>query len=211
MPWLKKLIPLLLLLAAPTVAPAAGPGRAVTRLGDFTLSLARVNDRVWLFELSPGEVSADQPPDLSVMIDPAVRERLKIPRSADGQVWPGPESTVTVTRNPPLLTLSRPDGTQIFSLGPYTPDGRLAGLLFSGPFTHLLGLGADFRLQTNALNLMGQVSLPGGPFGNARLIGRNYRPNQVQIPIVYGLGAGLDCGALFVDETLPLQWNFKTR
>ncbi|MCL2029517.1 MAG: DUF5110 domain-containing protein [Deltaproteobacteria bacterium] len=214
MSWLKKwltLITLLIWLAAPAVGVAAtGAGRAVTKLGNYNLSLSLAGDHVWLFELSARKVAVNQPLEMSVMVDPDVRAGLTLPTSSDGRTWTGPTSVVTLDSTPPALTISHPDGEVIFTLAPFTPEGRLAGLLFHGPFNHLSGLGADFRLQTNILNLLGQTSLPGGPFGNARLANRAFRPNQVQIPILYGLGEGLKCAALFVDETLPLQWNFKT-
>ena len=211
MPWLKKWLPLLIwLAAAPAAALADGPSRAVARLGDYSLSLALVGDDIWLFELTAQNVAASQALEMSVMVDPAAGDRLALPRSAEGQTWTGPASIVTLDRDPPTLTIGRTDGEEIMTLAPFAPDGRLAGLAFQGPFSHLFGLGADFRLQADTLNLLGQTILPGGPFGNARLANWAYRPNQVQIPIIYGLGEGARCAALFVDETLPLQWNFKT-
>ena len=212
MPWLKKWLPLIIWLAyAPTAAVTADePGRTVARLGDYNLSLSLVGDETWLFELTAQNVAASQPWEVSVMVDPAIDDQLTPPKSDADQVWSGPTSTVTLSPPPSSLTISRPDGEEILTLAPFSPDGRLAGLLFHGPFTHLYGLGADFRLQGDTLNLLGQTSLPGGPFGNARLTSWPYRPNQIQIPIIYGLGDGLKCAALFVDETLPLQWNFKT-
>ena len=223
MTWLKKRLPLIIWLAAvsalnPALTPdmvladvlVDGPRRTVVRLGDYNLSLSLVGDDIWLFELNSQNVAADQPLEMSVMVEPAVGARLTPPISSDSQTLAGPNSIVTLNRNPDALTISRPDGEEILTLAPFTPDGRLAGLVFHGPFSHLYGLGADFRLQANSLNLLGQTSLPGGPFGNARLTNWAYRPNQIQIPIVYGLGEGLKCAALFVDETLPLQWNFKT-
>jgi len=211
MTWLKKWLPLIIwLAAAPAAVLADGPNRAVVRWGGYNLSLSLVGDQTWLFELTAQKVAVNQPLEMSVMVDPAAPALLALPGSTDGQVWAGPTSLVTIKRNPPALTISQADGEELLTLAPFTPDGRLAGLAFQGPFSHLLGLGADFRLQSNTLNLLGHTILPGGPFGNARLTNWSYRPNQVQIPIVYGLGEGLKCAALFVDETLPLQWNFKT-
>ncbi|MDR2935686.1 MAG: DUF5110 domain-containing protein [Candidatus Adiutrix sp.] len=210
MSWLKKCLPLIVWLAA-VPALADEPARAVARLGNYNLSLALAGDRIWLFELTAREVKDDQPLAMSVMVDPAAGDRLTPPGSDDGLTWTGPAGTVTLASTPPSLTVSQPDGGEILTLAPFAPDGSLAGLLFQGPFSHLMGLGADFRLQSNTLNLLGQTSLPGGPFGNARLPNWAFHPNQIQIPIVYGLGEGLKCAALFVDETLPLQWNFKTR
>jgi len=211
MTWLKKWLPLIIWLAASPAAALAdsGPGRTVVQFGNYNLSMSLVGDQTWLFELTAANVVAGQPLEMSVMVDPAVGTRLARPDPTDGRTWAGPVSLVTIKRNPPALTISQTDGEEILTLAPFTPDGRLAGLAFQGPFSHLLGLGADFRLRTDTLNLLGQTILPGGPFGNSRLTNLGYSPNQVQIPIVYGLGEGLKCAALFVDETLPLQWNFK--
>jgi len=209
MSWLKFSLSLMIWLAA-APAWADGPSRAIARWGDYSLSLALFGDHTWLFELTAANIKDDQPLFTSAMVDPAIGDRLTPPSSDDGLVWSGPAGTVTLNAAPPTLTVSQPDNGVILTLAPFTPDGRLAGLLFQGPFSHLLGLGADYRFQSNTLNLLGQTSLPGGPFGNARLANWAYRPNQVQIPVVYGLGEGLKCAALFVDETLPLQWNFKT-
>ncbi|MDR2827662.1 MAG: DUF5110 domain-containing protein [Candidatus Adiutrix intracellularis] len=184
--------------------------RTVAKLETFYLSLALLGDNIWLFELSSDQNLAKRPYELSTMVAPGTNNTLKAP--ADGtNEWSSPTAIVRLTQNPPLLTISQKDGTTLFNISPYAPDGQLTGLTFSGPFSHLQGLGADFNLQNNVFNLMGQTIMPGGPFGNARLSLLGYSPNQVQIPILYGLGEGLHCAALFVDETLPLQWNFKTQ
>ncbi|MDR2725757.1 MAG: DUF5110 domain-containing protein [Candidatus Adiutrix sp.] len=210
MTWLKKWLPLIIWLAAgPGAVLADAPDRSVVRLGNYSLSLALVGEETWLFELTTNKVAPGQPLEMSVMVDPAAGVRPAPSTSAKGWTWAGPASQVTLNRNPSSLTISRTEGEELLTLAPFSPDGRLAGLAFRGPFSHLLGLGADFRLQSDTFNLLGQTILPGGPFGNARLTNWAYRPNQVQIPIVYGLGEGLKCAALFVDETLPLQWNFK--
>ncbi|MGL4208722.1 MAG: TIM-barrel domain-containing protein, partial [Candidatus Adiutrix sp.] len=96
-----------------------------------------------------------------------------------------------------------------FIIRPYAPDGQLAGLSFSGNYNNFFGLGADFRQIGDDLNLKGEMVLPGGPFGNRRITSFGFKPNQIQMPILYALGPGNECGAIFVDETRPLMWNLK--
>lgn len=210
-PSLKTLIPAVALtlltgLIFAAEAPARNGGRAVAELGGFSLSIGLVNDDVWVFELSPEKADPSQPFEPSVMVDPEVAFRA--PEGGGGR-WSSATSTLTLRQNPPTLTLTRQSGERSFSISPYAPDGQLTGISFNGEFSHLLGLGADYRLSSGVFNLLGETILPGGPFGNSRLSRQNYRPNQVQAPVLYALGEGLNSSALFVDETLPLMWSLK--
>lgn len=186
-------------------AGAQAPQRTITRFGDFTLYMALVNDNIWAFELSAAPVDEAKPFEMSIMLAPETK--LHRP-SGGGGAWNSAGSSVTVSQNPPTLTISA-GAVPTFTFTPYAPDGQLAGLNFSGQYSHLMGLGADFRLSSDVFNLLGETILPGSPFGNARLTRFGYRPNQVQIPILYGLGADKNSCALFVDETMPLMWSFK--
>ena len=196
---------LVLPLASGQEALAQQPQRAITRFGNFTLSMAVVNDNTWLFEISALPVEASKPVDTSIMVAPNTQFHLP---SGSGQTWQSATTSVTVAQNPPALTVANGD-VPLFTFSPYAPDSQLTGLNFSGPFSHLMGLGADFRLSGDVLNLMGETILPGGPFGNARMPRFNYTPNQIQIPLLYGLGEGKTSGAVFIDETMPLMWSFK--
>ena len=189
-------------------APAQRPSRAVTDLGDFTLSIGLVNDNVWVFELSPEKADPTQPFEPSLMIAPEVRFRAP---DGGGDNWSSATVRLKIDHNPPALTLIRDNGEKSFSITPYAPDGQLTGISFIGEFSHLLGLGADFILSSRFFNLLGETIMPGSPFGNSRLSRQNYRPNQVQVPVLYGMGQGKHSSALFIDETLPLMWSFKGR
>ncbi len=200
---------LLFIGAAAGPTPAQTPQRAVARLGDFGLSLALVGEHIWLVEISADPARADQPFDLSIMVDPSTRPRVP---DGGGNQWTTETTVARVSQNPPALTISRRNGDQdgeaVFTLSPYAPDGQLAGVSFSGQYSHLFGLGADYRLANNdVFNLRGETVLPANPFGNGRVSRFGYRPNQVQSPILYALGEGLSCGGLFIDETRPLMWS----
>ncbi|MDR2946810.1 MAG: hypothetical protein LBV79_08700, partial [Candidatus Adiutrix sp.] len=182
--------------------------RVVAELGGFSLSIGLVTDDVWVFELSSAAPDPAAPFAPSLMVDPALTFRLP---QGGGDSWSSATAQVKLNRNPPSLTVIRTSGEESFTIRPYAPEGRLAGLSFIGDFTHLLGLGANFRQPSGVFNLLGENVMPGSPFGNSRLAVSNYRPNQVQIPVVYGLGQGRHSSALFVDETRPLMWSFKGR
>jgi Alpha-glucosidases, family 31 of glycosyl hydrolases len=180
--------------------------RTVTRLGDFSLSMGLVSDEAWVFEISVEPPEAARPFDLSLMTRPDLQ--LSQP-SGGGDNWSSGPLKVSLSHNPPTITVTRQDGDRVFSLQPYAPDGQLSGLNFSGEYSHLMGLGYDSQVSGTQLNLLGSSIRPANLFGNGRLqTGFGGRPNQVQVPIVYALDQGLDCAALFVDEALPLSWSF---
>ena len=199
---------LLLGLNFPAEAPAQSDQRAVTSLGGLSLSIGLVNDQVWVFELSPEKADPAQPFTPSLMVDPAIRFRA--PEGGDDN-WSSAAAKLRLNQNPPGLILTNENDERAFFIAPYAPEGQLTGISFSGDFSHLLGLGADFRLTSSVFNLLGENIMPGSPFGNSRLSRGSYRPNQVQIPILYGLGPDKKSSALFIDETLPLMWSFKGR
>lgn len=188
-----------------SAAPAQNAYRAVAPLGDFYLSAAVAGDGVWLFEISEGETKGEAPFHLSPMISPAVSPTA--PESAD-KGWLHGATLVELNQDPPSIRVMNGE-EEVFVINPYAPDGQLAGIGFSGDYSHLLGLGADYRLATDVFNLLGETVMPGGPFGNRRLTRQGYHPNQVQIPVLYALGAGKKSTAIFVDETRPLMWSFK--
>ncbi|MDR1044281.1 MAG: DUF5110 domain-containing protein [Candidatus Adiutrix sp.] len=190
-----------------SVSPASAQnGRTVTRLGPWTLSMGLVSDEIWLFELSVNPVEEGRPFELSMMLSPELS--LSAP-SGGGDSWSSAALAVRLGRNPPSLTISRSDGARLWQISPYAPDGQLSGLAFSGDFTHLYGLGADYLRNGSSLSLLGENNRPANPFGNGRVGTFGGRPDQVQAPVLYGLGLGRHCAALMVDETLPLQWSLK--
>jgi alpha-glucosidase len=193
-----------------SAAEAQRPQRATTRLGDFHLSMAIAGDDVWLFELSEGEIDPGRPFEVSPMVVPGLS--LSLPAGGGG-LWSSETASVRIARDPAAaIVITRRNAVgPAFSIMPYAPDGRLSGISFTGEYSHLLGLGADFNQATETINLLGETVMPGGPFGNRRLSSFGYRPNQVQIPVLYALGADSHSSALFIDETRPLMWNFKGR
>ncbi len=186
-------------------ASAQGTARAVTKLGNFGLSLGLVNDDVWMFELSVDPPDPGQPFEHTIMISPEVTMRAP---AGGGDAWSSETVAVRLNQNPPAIVVSRKDGGRVFTISPYAPDGQLTGLSFSGDYTHLMGLGADYQNFNSTLNLLGTHIRPASPFGNGRINSFGARPNQVQVPVVYAMGQGLQCGALFADETIPLTWSF---
>ncbi|MDR1577731.1 MAG: hypothetical protein LBT86_05855 [Deltaproteobacteria bacterium] len=111
----------------------------------------------------------------------------------------------------PVLRILKDDNKEVFSISPYSPDGLLSGLMiFGNQYSHVLGLGADFGLMGSSLNLNGQVSQVGGPSGNRLVNKMEGRTAGLQAPIMFALGQGKDCAAIFVNETRPLVWDFSS-
>ena len=197
----------LLCLAANTAAWADNGKnyRAVSRLGDFGLSMALVNDNVWVFEIADSPVEPNQPVQTSIMVAPETPLRLP---AASGGAWSSSSVSARINQDNRSIRIVKGDKV-LFDIAPYAPDGQLAGISFTGDYSHLFGLGADYRLSGEVFNLLGETIMPGGPFGNSRLPRQGYRPNQVQTPVLYALGEGKHSAALFVDETIPLMWSLK--
>ena len=194
-----------LLSGLPAEALAQRGPRTVAELGPFKLSMGLIGDEAWLFEIAAPDSEPAGQFELSMMIDPALK--VSAP-SGDGASWSSPSFSVKLNQNPPSINISDKDGRRIFLLSPYAPDKQLTGLNFQGEYSHIFGLGADYQRTVSTLNLLGSTNRPANPFGNGRTTGFGGRPNQVQAPVIYGLGEGSRCAALFVDETLPLQWSF---
>jgi hypothetical protein len=58
---------------------------------------------------------------------------------------------------------------------------------------------------------MGQVIMPGGPFGSIleKSLG-TLRASGMQSPVVFALGKGFENAALVINETRPLAWDFSS-
>ncbi|MDR1607164.1 MAG: hypothetical protein LBT38_01965 [Deltaproteobacteria bacterium] len=124
-----------------------------------------------------------------------------------------PKTQVTVAKraNLEILKILKDDGQEVFSIAPYSPDGLLSGLaIFGDSYSHVLGLGADFGLMGGSLNLKGHVSQVGGPSGNRMVNKMEGRTAGLQAPIMFALGEGKNCAAIFVNETKPLVWDFSS-
>ncbi len=194
-----------LLCLVPAQALAQRGPRTVADLGPFKISMGLIGDQAWLFEISSVEVGPGLQFDLSLMTDPTVRVTAP---SGGGDSWSGPTMNVRLAQNPPSINITDQNGQRVFFLSPYAPDNQLTGLNFYGEYSHIYGLGSDYLRSSGDLNLMGSTNRPANPFGNGRIASFGGQPNQVQAPVVYTLGEGSKCAALFVDETLPLQWSF---
>ena len=187
---------------------AQSPPGVVTKLGNFNLSISMINQDIWVFDLAPEDVDQNRPVNFSMMVNKG--QTIIRPRGS-GDSYSSDSLSVRLVQNPPMININYNNGEKLFTISPYAPDGQLTGISFNGDYSHLAGLGADYSNTGSTLNLVGSNVLPANPFGNGRVQGFGNRPNQVQIPIVYAMGEGLHCGALFVDETRPLQWSLSGR
>ncbi|MDR2386757.1 MAG: DUF5110 domain-containing protein [Deltaproteobacteria bacterium] len=105
------------------------------------------------------------------------------------------------------------DGTasEVFTIAPFAPENQLAGLTFYGDrYTHVVGLGADFRFSFIDINRLGRVVMPGGPFGSILETSIGTRASGIQSPVAFALGQGFQNAAIFINETRPLAWDFST-
>jgi alpha-glucosidase len=102
----------------------------------------------------------------------------------------------------------------VFTISAYAPEGRLGGLMFSGPrYSHVVGAGASFVGNAFALNDMGSIFMPGGPYGSRpeASIGGPEASGVWQMPASFALGPGKETAAIFINETRPLMWDFSTK
>ncbi|MDR1085254.1 MAG: DUF5110 domain-containing protein [Deltaproteobacteria bacterium] len=194
-------------LAGPVTAEAAP---TVTQLGPYFLSYEQVRKGLWHFVLSqsaPGSPGQKLPN--TIMLTPSSQW------VSAGDV---PESRVSLTTQSgrPYISVNltdQPSAGSVFVISPYSPDGLLSGLMiFGDQYTHLTGLGADFKVfTTGGLNLIGQVIQPGGPYGNRVNKQAEGQTSGLQAPVLFALGAGRVSGALFFNETRPLVWDLSAR
>jgi alpha-glucosidase len=145
------------------------------------------------------------------------------PMLADPAQWAGPhegpESRLVFSgldSPSPSLSIHETlaDGSQsvAFNISPFAPDGQLAGLTFHGDrYSHVVGLGADFRFSVININRLGQMVMPGGPFGSIIETSIGTRASGIQSPVCYALGPGFQNAAIFINETRPLAWDFSSK
>ncbi|MDR2351548.1 MAG: hypothetical protein LBF22_00015 [Deltaproteobacteria bacterium] len=159
---------------------------------------------LWYFHLSEEPLSLDNMPLPSPMI--------ANPSALVGKE-PFTPSVVTQVEGQPTLRVydDSPERQLVYSISPLSYEGELTGLMFyAEDVTHIAGLGASFQMMATNINHLGQVFMPGGLYGNRLQLTEQGRTSGLQAPICYTLGNGLKTGALFVDETRPLMWDFST-
>jgi alpha-glucosidase len=196
------------LAAATLLLAAAGSARAVPISGPFGpyyLTQDKLAPGLWYFQIS----EAPSDPAASLKRSPLLAD----PDKLVGRIPFTPFSATQVEGRPTLkITAEGDDAQTVFNISPHAPEGRLTGLMFHGEsFTHIFGLGVNFQLTAANLNHMGQVFMPGGPYGNRLQITEQGRTSGLQAPICYALGPDKFAGALFVNETRPLMWDFSAR
>ncbi|MDR1049600.1 MAG: DUF5110 domain-containing protein [Deltaproteobacteria bacterium] len=205
------LLPALVVLTAAAVlpGPASAAPPSTSRFGPYYLTQQRLGNGLWRFRLGLDEPDPESP-------------WVATPMLSDTGEWagphPGPESRLVVSgadTPTPTLTIieTLPDGSQstAFSVSPAAPDGQLAGLAFHGErYSHVVGLGADFRFSLFNINHQGEIVMPGGPFGNILEKSPGVRASGLQSPVCIALGPGFQNAALFINETRPLAWDFTS-
>lgn len=123
---------------------------------------------------------------------------------------------IRVQVDPQTLCLDLSDGGREPDLALTTLCPQFDGATLSGftllplGFTHAYGLGQQFALagQTDG-DLVGRVRVPGSIYGNAMTPLAGGMVGNTQIPIIYFVGQGADCYALFVDCAAPQTWNMQ--
>ncbi|MDR1870807.1 MAG: hypothetical protein LBS60_02580 [Deltaproteobacteria bacterium] len=193
---------LFLLVGLIGASPAFGAPEAKP-FGAYYLEYEKVKPNIWRFRLS-----SVSPSDKAKLLKPVSSIMLTPPSqwTSYGQVS---DSQVEFEDNPgnPVVTVFKA-GQRVFSFSPYNPDNLLSGLVIHGSrYTHAMGLGADFSLMGASPSLIGQVVLVGGPSGNKVINPADGRTAGLQAPILFAMGQGDECAALFVNETKPLIWD----
>lgn len=191
---------------APTLTFASSSGYVLLRPLD--------TDLVWI-ELGAGAVPQQETSDLphSVMVArsdfPGVPFNALDANRVDAgaiRVQVEPQSLclrLTDTQREPDLPLT--------TLCPQFDGGTLTGFtLLPTGFTHAYGLGQQFALAEQMDgDLIGRVRAPGNRYGNAMTPLAGGMVGNTQVPVIYFLGEGSDCYALFVDSATPQTWNLK--
>lgn len=110
-----------------------------------------------------------------------------------------------------LTDNAREPDLALTQLCPQFDGANLTGFTLSPMgFTHAYGLGQQFALpgQMDG-DLVGRVRVPGNLYGNAMTPLAGGMVGNTQIPVIYLLGEGTDCFALFVDSPAALTWNLQ--
>jgi alpha-glucosidase len=171
--------------------------------GSYYLTQEKLGPNLWYFQISEEPFDPSIALVNSLMIKDPERFIVDTPTTAFpvGDVGGRPVLNITPEGEPLNI---------IFTISPFDPEKRLAGITFYGEqYKTILGLGANFKINDTMMNWMGEVFMPGGPNG-ARIMDTDQGPlSFFQAPICYALGDEKDSAALFVNETRPLMWDFS--
>ena len=198
----------LLLLAPSPMSGEALAAAQILKFGDFHLAHERIGPGLWRFQISVA------PPDQSYPWAPSIMLTSRSEWNHPPQNPVEARIQVTGVDSPdPAFTIraSDDDGVDrvVFTIGPYAPDGQLAGITFHGEsYTHVVGLGSDFRFSAVNINHLGHVVMPGSPFGSILEKDIREQTSGIQAPICYVMGPGRYSAAIFINETRPLMWDF---
>jgi alpha-glucosidase len=203
------LLALGLAVIGPTAAGRLMAAPVTSKFGPYYLTQQRFGNGLWRFRISAEEPNPNNP-------------WVSTPMLASATQWAGPhegpESRLYFTGldgPTPQITISETlgDGTtsEVFRISPFAPENQLAGLTFHGDrYTHVVGLGADFRFSFFDINRLGRVVMPGGPFGSILETSFGTRASGIQSPVAFALGQGFQNAAIFINETRPLAWDFSS-
>ncbi|MDR2301553.1 MAG: DUF5110 domain-containing protein [Deltaproteobacteria bacterium] len=186
---------------------AAAP--QISKFGPYFLTQQKLGNGLWHFRISLEEPKPENP-------------WVTTPMLAEPASWAGPhdgpESRLYLSGldgATPKMTITEilEDGSnsEVFTISPFAPENQLAGLTFYGDrYTHVVGLGADFRFSFIDINRLGRVVMPGGPFGSILETSIGTRASGIQSPVAFALGQGFQNAAIFINETRPLAWDFSS-
>lgn len=203
-----------LLPAAPPAAEAQitrGVYRAVYTRDGLRLTLDILDDDLAHFEYAPDE---GRPPDVLPVTPMVLSQAYGGPRrllqNADGtlETW---ELRLAVDEETLCITLVElwHSGTTTFC-PQFSAEGSAGLSIAAGSTQHLYGLGAQFPTDANPdRDWTGEQRQPGNPYGNAMNGFARGNVGNVQVPVLYALGAGKENYALFVDTFAPLRWDFR--
>ncbi|MDR1081655.1 MAG: hypothetical protein LBQ79_12045 [Deltaproteobacteria bacterium] len=209
-----------LCLAAGLLLLSAGEALAAPhadQFGPYTLTQDELKPGLWyfqIFERAPDNKSAPydplKSPPKSILISPMLKNPEMLTSKTPTRPFP-----VTVKSGRPELRITTGEGESlktVFVVSPYSPDGRLSGVVFyrdAGSYTFAAGLGAQLDPLAEGLNLLGKTIMPSGPHGPQLKESEYGTMGSLQIPICYFLGEGRETAAFFMNETRPLAWDFS--
>jgi alpha-glucosidase len=193
-----------LALALPQVA-AAVP--FVQEFGPYTLTQERLGPGLWYFQIFEQAPEKHSSPPKSILISPMLKDPQRLVSKEQTEPFP-----VTTFEGRPELRIYRESDNMrtVFTVSPYSPDGRLAGVVFHREgYTFAAGLGAQLNPLAEGMNLLGKTVMPTGPHGPRLQASEFGALGSLQIPVCYFLGDGTETAAFFMNETRPLVWDFS--